>query len=236
MMPKVSVPGREARLAGWRLALFGITRHSGTKSSKHHSIVVYKSLLLFGAPGSGKGTQGKIIGTIPGFFHCACGDVFRALDIRSPLGKAFLEYSGRGQLVPDDVTIELWSQQIDGMVNAGRFKPDIDFLVLDGIPRNVGQAKILSATIDVRRVFHLYCPDKAKVLDRLQRRALKENRLDDINVEVIERRLKVYEQETKPVLDFYGPKIVTEVNTNQWPYQVLRDILNDIEHYRDPVD
>ncbi len=197
--------------------------------------MVYKSLLLFGAPGSGKGTQGKIIGTIPGFFHCACGDVFRAVDVRSPLGKAFLEYSGKGQLVPDDITIELWAQQIQAMEKAGRFKPDIDFLVLDGIPRNVNQAKILCSSLDVHRVFHLFCPDKAKVLDRLQRRALKENRLDDINTDVIERRLKVYDQETKPVLDYYGPKLITEVNTDQWPYQVLRDILNDIEHYRKPV-
>jgi adenylate kinase len=197
--------------------------------------VVYKSLLLFGAPGSGKGTQGKILGTIPGFYHCACGDVFRAVDVRSDLGKAFLEYSSKGQLVPDDISIGLWSTHINSMMSSGRYKPDIDFLILDGIPRNVNQAKILNAQLDVRRIFHLECPDKAKVVDRLQRRALKENRLDDINVEVIENRLRVYEQETKPVLDFYGPKLTTRVNTDQWPYQVLRDILNDIEHYRDDV-
>ncbi len=194
--------------------------------------MVYKSLLLFGAPGSGKGTQGKILGTIPGFYHCACGDVFRALNVGSKLGKAFIHYSSKGQLVPDDVTIDLWSTQIDSMVQAGRFKPDIDFLVLDGIPRNTSQAKILRAKLDVRRVFHLECKDKEKVYDRLKRRALKENRLDDINEEVIERRLHVYEEETKPVLEFYGPNLTTHVNADQWPYQVLRDILNDIEHYR----
>jgi adenylate kinase len=192
-------------------------------------IVVYKSLLLFGAPGSGKGTQGKILGTIPGFYHCACGDVFRAVDVRSSFGRAFLEYSGKGQLVPDDITIGLWSAQIDAMVQSGRFKPDIDFLVLDGIPRNVNQAKILTSKLDVRRVFHLTCTDRAKIIDRLQRRALKENRLDDINVEVIDRRLRTYDQETKPVLDFYGPKLITQVNADQWPYQVLRDILAGIE-------
>jgi adenylate kinase len=194
--------------------------------------VVYKSLLLIGAPGSGKGTQGKIIGTIPGFYHCACGDVFRAVDVRSSFGRAFLEYSGKGQLVPDDISIGLWSQQIDSMVQSGRFKPDIDFLVLDGIPRNVNQAKMLSSKLDVRRVFHLTCSDRTKVIDRLQRRALKENRLDDINVEVIDRRLRTYDQETKPVLDFYGPKLITHVNADQWPYQVLRDILNAIETER----
>jgi adenylate kinase len=194
--------------------------------------VVYKSLLLFGAPGSGKGTQGKILGTIPGFYHCACGDVFRAVDVRSSYGKAFLEYSGKGHLVPDDISIGLWSSQIDLMVQSGRFKPDIDFLVLDGIPRNVNQAKILDAKLDVRRVFHLTCSDRAKIINRLQRRALKENRLDDINVEVIDRRLRTYDQETKPVLDFYGPKLITHVNADQWPYQVLRDILAGIEGER----
>ena len=120
------------------------------------------------------------------------------------------------------------------MVQAGRYKPDIDFLVLDGIPRNVNQAKILGETLDVRRVFHLTCSDKMKIYERLKRRALKDSRLDDINEEVIKRRLQTYEEESKPILDFYGPKQITHVNADQWPYQVLRDILNDIEHYRSP--
>jgi len=118
------------------------------------------------------------------------------------------------------------------MVRSGRYKPDIDFLVLDGIPRNVNQAKILQSKLEVRRVFHLTCSDKTKIYDRLKRRALKENRLDDINEAVIERRLKTYEDETKPVLEYYGPERITHVNADQWPYQVLRDILNDVEHYR----
>ncbi len=191
--------------------------------------MVYKSLLLFGAPGSGKGTQGKILGTIPGFYHCACGDVFRAVDVRSDFGKAFLHYSSKGQLVPDDVTIGLWSAQIAAMEHAGRFKPETDFLVLDGIPRNVNQAKILEGQLDVQRVFHLACADKAKVYERLKRRALRENRLDDINDEVIARRQKVYENESQPVLDYYGEKLITRVNSDQPPFQVLRDILNDIK-------
>ena len=195
--------------------------------------MIYKSLLLFGAPGSGKGTQGKILGTIPGFYHCSCGDVFRAVDVRSDFGKAFLEYSSKGKLVPDDITIGMWSMQIDSMVQSGSFKPDIDFLVLDGIPRNCNQAKMLQGTLDVRRIFHLTCTDKVKLYDRLKRRALKDNRIDDINEEVIARRLRVYEDETKPVLDFYGPKLITQVNAVQWPFQVLRDILIDIDHHQD---
>jgi adenylate kinase len=194
--------------------------------------VVYKSLLLFGAPGSGKGTQGKILGTIPGFYHCACGDVFRAVDVRSDFGKAFLQYSSKGQLVPDDVTVGLWAHQIETMEHAGRFRPESDFLVLDGIPRNVAQAKMLEGKLDVLRVFHLDCGDKAKVYERLKRRALKENRLDDINEEVIERRQKVYDNESTPVLDYYGEKLVTRVNSDQPPFQVLRDILSDVTDWK----
>jgi len=195
--------------------------------------VVYRSLLLFGAPGSGKGTQGKILGKIPGFYHCSCGDVFRAVDMNSSYGKEFLKYSSKGQLVPDDITIGLWAHQIESMVHSGRFHPESDYLVLDGIPRNVSQAKILSEKLEVRHVFHLDCADKAKVYDRLKRRALKENRLDDINDEVIERRQKIYESESQPVLDFYGPKLTTRVNSDQPPFQVLRDILNEVTAWAD---
>ena len=99
----------------------------------------YRTILMFGAPGSGKGTHGKALGTIPGFFHCACGDVFRSLRPEMPLGKKFLEYSSRGQLVPDEATIELWRQCIENSMQAGRFHPENDTLVLDGIPRNVAQ-------------------------------------------------------------------------------------------------
>ncbi len=194
--------------------------------------MLYQSLLLLGAPGSGKGTQGKILGKIPGFFHCACGDVFRAVDPQSELGKAFIHYSSKGQLVPDDITISLWAQQIQMVVNTGRFNPKTDYLVLDGIPRNVNQAKILKKQLEVSRVFHLDCADKAKVYDRLKRRALKENRLDDISDLTIQRRQETYEQETKPVLDYYGKSLITHVDSAQLPYEVLRDILHGIEHHR----
>src|SRR4051812_15504072 len=117
----------------------------------------YRTILLFGAPGSGKGTQGKILGSVPHFFHCACGDVFRNLTIENELGRTFVEYSSRGQLVPDDTTIKLWRESIQGSQQTGRFHPDRDMLVLDGIPRSVRQAEILAETLDVRAVFNLTC-------------------------------------------------------------------------------
>ena len=108
----------------------------------------YKSILLFGAPGSGKGTQGKILGSIPGFYHSACGDVFRSLDLQSEMGRVFWEYSSRGELVPDEFTVKLWRSFIKGMELVNQFHPETELLVLDGIPRNKKQAELLDDTLD----------------------------------------------------------------------------------------
>lgn len=186
----------------------------------------FKTVLLFGAPGSGKGTQGKILGTIPGFFHFACGDAFRNLRIDDPLGRIFIDYSSRGQLVPDESTIELWKKNIQASTSNGSFHPERDLLVLDGIPRNPSQAKMLEGMLDVLAVFHLTCPDMNKMVERLQRRALRENRLDDANLDVICKRLETYQHETKPVLDHYGPALVHAVDSSESPLNVLRRILN----------
>ena len=186
----------------------------------------YRTILLFGAPGAGKGTQGKILGTIPTFFHCACGDVFRNLTIDSKLGRTFIEFSSQGKLVPDEHTILLWRQNIENITQTGRFHPERDTLVLDGIPRSRHQAEMLSEALDVRAVFNLTCPVMDKLVERLQRRALRDNRLDDANLEVIRSRLGVYESETKPVLDYYGPKLVHPIDATQTPIKVLRDILD----------
>lgn len=188
----------------------------------------YRTILLFGAPGAGKGTQGKILGTIPRFFHCACGDVFRNLTVESELGRIFVDYSSRGQLVPDEPTIRLWRRNIDALRAMGRFDPDHDTLILDGIPRNVHQAEMLEDTLDVRAIFYLTCSDQKKLVERLQRRALRENRLDDANLEVIRSRLETYDRETKPVLDYYGSNRVHVIDSTQDPVTVLRAILDII--------
>ena len=184
-----------------------------------------RTILLFGAPGSGKGTQGKILGTIPGYYHCACGDVFRNLNADSRLGRTFLDYSSRGELVPDEATVDLWRNNIQANTMLGRFNPERDTVVLDGIPRNVAQSRMLQGTLDVRALLHLTCPDRNKMVERLQRRALRDNRLDDANLDVIRNRPQVYDQETKPVLDFYGPDVVHNINATQTPIEVLADIL-----------
>jgi adenylate kinase len=188
----------------------------------------FNTILLFGPPGAGKGTQGKVLGTVPGFYHLSCGDVFRSLTIESALGRVFLEFSGRGELVPDAYTIRLWREALEGRRKSGQFQPHRDTLVLDGLPRNVTQAKMLANSIEVKAVFNLVCPDREKLVARLQRRAIRENRLDDANLEVIRRRLDTYERETKPVLEFYGSQLVHDVNALRAPVAVLQEILTSV--------
>jgi len=188
----------------------------------------YRAVLLFGAPGAGKGTQGKILGSIPHLFHCSCGEVFRSLSPSTPLGKIFIEHTSRGNLVPDEPTVELWRQYIESLVRIGRFHPEQDTLVLDGIPRTQHQAEMLADVLDVRAIFYLRCTDFDAMVERLQKRALKENRLDDANLDVIRKRLKVYDKETKPVLGFYGRKLVHRIDSTQSPSKVLRDILQHL--------
>lgn len=186
----------------------------------------YQTYLFLGAPGSGKGTQGRVLGRVPGYYHFACGDVFRSLDLRTPLGKKFLEYSSRGELVPDEFTMTLWKASIDQLVESHRFHPDHDFLILDGIPRNVRQAVMLEDTIRVRRVFHLSCPERSRLVERLKRRALHDNRLDDANEEVIIRRLETYDQESKPLLTHYGGELISRIDASQTPVDVLARIVS----------
>ena len=190
--------------------------------------VKYKTFLLFGAPGSGKGTQGHILGTIPGYFHCACGEVFRSLDLTSELGKVFLSYSSKGQLVPDEITVQLWHNQIKSMETLRRFDAKTDCLVLDGIPRNEHQAKMMDAHLNVVKVFHLSCKDRAKLVERLKRRALHDNRLDDANEDVIRKRLELYDHESKPVLEHYGENKLVFIDANQSPLDVLRSVLSNL--------
>ncbi len=200
----------------------------------------FKCILLFGAPGAGKGTQGKILGHVPGFYHLACGDVFRSLDLTSDLGKQFLAYSSRGELVPDELTVEMWHQNMHAQTVLSLYKPAQDLLLLDGIPRTIAQAKALEKHLDVLLVLHLTCPDENEMVHRMRRRALKENRIDDADEKVIRRRFEVYHRETAPVLGHYPRSIVKEVPATGSPAVVLMSVLDIVaplqdHHFRNPL-
>ena len=187
-----------------------------------------KTVLLCGAPGAGKGTQGKILGSIPGFFHLSCGDVFRTININSAIGQKICEYTSRGDLVPDDITVELWQENMNARTVLNDYKPNDDLLVLDGIPRNVEQAKLLTSHIEVLMLIHLVCADKEKMIERLRRRALKENRADDAREEVISHRWDIYEAETQPLLEFYPSDTIIEVDATRSPSEVLTAVLEKV--------
>ena len=196
----------------------------------------YKSVLLFGAPGSGKGTQGKILGTIPGFFHSSTGDIFRSIDLRSEMGRTVWEYTSKGMLVPDDVTIRLWKQHMAGLAMINAFHPETEVLVLDGIPRNTRQAELLQREIDVLKIIYLRCADLNKMTERLRRRALKENRIDDANEDVIRKRLQIYEKETRPVLDFYSQEKIVKVDALNSQISVLNEIIKVLVPIKEEMD
>lgn len=195
----------------------------------------FRAILLFGPPGAGKGTQGRILGQIPNFVHFSSGDAFRNLRVDSPLGRVFVEYASQGKLVPDEPTVQLWEQSVQGFIANGRFNPDADTLVLDGIPRNPNQVRIMEALIDVKAILNLFCPVLDRLVVRLQRRALKENRLDDANVGVIRQRLETYKRETRAVLDCYPDTLIHLIDSTQEPLHVLADILKILTRLPKPA-
>ena len=179
---------------------------------------------MFGCPGSGKGTQGAVLGQLPNLVHLAMGDIFRGLDRESDIGKEFLSYSTKGLLVPDELTVRVFRHHVEGRVTAGRIARDYHTLILDGIPRTAAQVRLLEPHIDVRRIVHLVMDDREALIARLAGRASKSNRPDDANRSVIENRIAVYERETYPVLEAYPRELTVNINADQPPLGVLRDI------------
>lgn len=184
----------------------------------------YRAILMFGYPGCGKGTQGLVLGRMPNLVHLAMGDIFRGLDKDSDIGREFLSYSTKGQLVPDELTVRVFRHHLEGKTKTGEIDPAYHTLILDGIPRTPVQVQLLSPVIEVKRIIHLVMEDRDVLIARLRRRAAKSNRPDDADRSVIENRIEVYERESRPVLQAYPQKLVARVNADQAPLAVLRDI------------
>ncbi len=184
----------------------------------------YPSILLFGGPGTGKGTQGQVLGEMPNLVHLAMGDIFRALDKDSDIGQEFLSYSTKGELVPDELTIRVFDRHLKECIERGALDRDYHTLILDGIPRSVQQVELLAELVAVKRVVYLVMSDRDALIARLVGRASKSNRPDDADRSVIQNRIEVYERETRPVLDAYPKKLIARVNADQPPLAVLRDV------------
>ena len=157
------------------------------------------NLLVLGPQGSGKGTQAKRLAEERGIPHVSTGDMFRALDDATPLGREVKAIMDRGDLVPDEITIAMIRERLNDPDALGGF-------ILDGFPRNLAQAEALDGmlaeigrTLDAVLFFDL---DDATATERALGRAHEEGRTDD-TPESIARRLAVYHSQTEPVVEYY---------------------------------
>ena len=188
----------------------------------------YPSILLIGPPGVGKGTQGKILGSIPGFFHLATGDMFRGLDKESEIGLEFTRYSSQGLLVPDFLTVRLWQQHLEQLIAKDMYSPERDVLLLDGIPRSEPQAEMMGDLINPFMIIHLVCEDIDEMVRRMQRRATEQGRPDDADESVIRKRFDVYRDQTAPVLACYNDEIIAHIDALGTQAEVLLSILSKV--------
>ena len=165
-------------------------------------------IILLGAPGSGKGTQGEKMAAHYGIPKLSTGDALRAaVKAGTELGKKAKATMDAGQLVANEL--------VYGIVEERLSQPDAQKgFILDGFPRNIAQADVLEGMLgkagaSISKALHLHVDDE-EIITRLHSRALKEGRADDTE-EVIRDRIKVYNAETKPLLDYYQKqgKLVT---------------------------
>ncbi|MEN9216556.1 MAG: adenylate kinase [Gloeomargarita sp. HHBFW_bins_162] len=162
-------------------------------------------VILMGAPGSGKGTQGEVLAQMWSVPRLAPGDIFRDHIRRgTPLGLEVKSYSDAGKLVPDTVVIRVMQERLTAAdAQAG--------WILDGFPRTVPQAEALD---DLLRELHQPCDailnldvPEEMLVQRLLQRAQEQNRADDTPA-VIQNRLQEYYSKTQPLLDFYGDRVI----------------------------
>ena len=159
------------------------------------------NLVVFGAPGSGKGTQSARLIDEYGLYHISTGELLRDHIARdTELGRIADSFISKGQLIPDQLMIDILSQTLDENPEPA------NGVIFDGFPRTIDQAKALKEMLakhnsKVHAVIGLEVPDE-ELVDRLLKRGLESGRSDD-NLETIEKRLKVYNEQTAPLRDYY---------------------------------
>lgn len=188
----------------------------------------FRSILLFGPPGSGKGTLGKFLSSTGNHYHLSSGDIFRGLSPESVVGKVFHKYAGKGKLVPDEVTIEIWKHYVRGLIATNSYFPHEQLLLLDGLPRTKRQMKMIEAHIDLIHVIVLEMADMKGLISRLKRRAIIERRIDDFDEEILMTRMNIYKEETAKILSHYPSESISYFNADQAPLEVLRDVLVEL--------
>lgn len=159
------------------------------------------NIIICGAPGCGKGTQSDLIVGKYNLKHLSTGDLLRKeIAEKSELGITAESYISKGNLVPDEMIINILSKNIEAFDN------NINGMILDGFPRTVAQAEALQTMLsnsgkEISTLLDLSV-EKDELIDRLLKRGQTSGRSDD-NLETIQKRLEVYEVQTAPVSDFY---------------------------------
>jgi adenylate kinase len=188
-------------------------------------------LLLIAAPGAGKGTQARQLASHYGIVHLSSGEIFRKeVEGQTGIGKRVAGYLTRGDLVPDELVLEVLAGPIIDAAAHGGY-------VLDGFPRTLGQAeeayqmaRRLSG-IELQAVVHLDV-GRDELRRRLVARSGSDGRSDD-NEATIEHRLAVYERETRPLLDFYGRRgILVDIDGEKSVEEVFADIVRTVDSLR----
>lgn len=186
----------------------------------------FRSIIIFGPPGSGKGTIGKFLSSAGHHCHLSSGDIFRGLAHDSPAGKIYHSYASKGLLVPDETTVQVCRHYIEGLIATNRYFPKKQLLLLDGIPRTLKQAELFESVIQVKQIIVLEMHNIDNLLVRMRKRAIIEGRQDDFDEKVLRTRMEVYDKETAQVLKHYPENLISRFNADQRPLEVLRDILN----------
>lgn len=162
------------------------------------------NIILFGPPGSGKGTQAAKLVEQYDLVHISTGDLFRReKKANSDIWKEVMSYVDKGSLAPDSITFRLLKAEMDKTPNAKGY-------ILDGFPRNVEQAKSLDAFLAeqgtaVTRLVELIVADK-EIIGRITTRGKEQNRVDDQDPAIVQHRIDVYKSHTAPVADYYDQK------------------------------